>query len=35
MEDHNRVWTLQNGDVGKATRLLTEEEEQNRLAKYE
>lgn len=35
VEDHNRVWTLQNGDVGKATRLLTEEEEKNRLAKYE
>ncbi|MDQ0252659.1 hypothetical protein J2S74_000031 [Evansella vedderi] len=28
VEDHNRIWTLQGGTVGKATRLLTPEEEQ-------
>ncbi|WP_066187982.1 DUF6241 domain-containing protein [Gracilibacillus timonensis] len=28
VSDHNRVWNLQGGTVGEATRLLTEEEEQ-------
>nr|WP_241680103.1 DUF6241 domain-containing protein [Metabacillus mangrovi] len=27
VEDHNQIWSLQNGTVGKATRLLTEQEE--------
>lgn len=26
-EDHNRIWTLQNGNVGKATGVLTPQEE--------
>ena len=26
VEDHNTIWRLQNGNVGEATRLLTEEE---------
>ncbi|WP_281659523.1 DUF6241 domain-containing protein [Halobacillus sp. Cin3] len=26
-EDHNRIWTLQNGNVGKATGLLSPQEE--------
>ncbi|MBU9713062.1 DUF6241 domain-containing protein [Evansella tamaricis] len=27
VEDHNAIWDLQNGTIGKATRLMTEEEE--------
>ncbi|UOQ49595.1 DUF6241 domain-containing protein [Gracilibacillus caseinilyticus] len=34
VSDHNRIWAIQNGNVGKATRLLTEEEEQKILDKY-
>ncbi|UOQ83777.1 DUF6241 domain-containing protein [Gracilibacillus salinarum] len=34
VSDHNRVWALQNGTIGKATRLLTEEEEQKILDEY-
>ncbi|WP_338471846.1 DUF6241 domain-containing protein [Niallia sp. XMNu-256] len=32
--DHNAVWSLQNGTVGKATGILTVEEEQQFIAKY-
>ncbi|MGP4040403.1 DUF6241 domain-containing protein [Gracilibacillus sp. D59] len=34
VEDHNKVWKLQDGNVGRATRLLTEEEEQAILDRY-
>lgn len=27
VEDHNTIWTMQGGNIGKALRLLTEEEE--------
>ncbi|WP_227521592.1 DUF6241 domain-containing protein [Bacillus alkalisoli] len=27
VQDHNAIWSLQNGTVGKATRLLTEREQ--------
>ncbi|WP_428911053.1 DUF6241 domain-containing protein [Niallia sp. Krafla_26] len=32
--DHNTIWTLQNGTVGKATGILTVEEEKQLIAKY-
>ncbi|WP_226038060.1 DUF6241 domain-containing protein [Aquibacillus saliphilus] len=33
VEVHNRIWTIQNGSVGKASRLLTPEEEQEYIKK--
>ncbi|MDR6123478.1 hypothetical protein QFZ87_003075 [Bacillus sp. SLBN-46] len=34
VSDHNKIWELQEGDVGKATRLLTKEEEEEYRAEY-
>ncbi|MDG5789853.1 DUF6241 domain-containing protein [Evansella sp. AB-P1] len=34
VEDHNSIWRLQNGTIGKATRLLTEEEEKEYIMKH-
>ncbi|SFL43106.1 hypothetical protein SAMN04487943_101511 [Gracilibacillus orientalis] len=34
VQDHNKIWRLQNGNVGRATRLLTDEEEQAILKKH-
>lgn len=34
VEDHNAIWNLQNGTVGKATRLLTEREQQRYARKH-
>jgi hypothetical protein len=33
-EDHNVIWKLQNGDVGRATGLLSSEEEQKFIEKH-
>ncbi|MFV8828220.1 DUF6241 domain-containing protein [Alkalihalobacterium sp. APHAB7] len=32
--DHNVIWEIQGGTVGKATRLLTEEEEREYIQMY-
>jgi hypothetical protein len=34
VKDHNAIWSLQNGSVGKAKRLLNEEEEQEYIKNY-
>ena len=34
VEAHNSIWRLQNGNIGKATRLLTPEEEQEYIEKH-
>ncbi|MDX1771457.1 MAG: DUF6241 domain-containing protein, partial [Planococcaceae bacterium] len=33
-EDHNIIWSLQNGTVGRATGILTYEEELRFISKY-
>lgn len=35
VEHHNAIWKLQGGSIGKATRLLTEEEEQKYLESFQ
>ncbi|OEC01308.1 hypothetical protein GY31_13520 [Lysinibacillus sphaericus] len=34
VEDHNSIWEMQNGEVGKAIRLLTPEEEKSHIKFY-
>jgi len=34
VEDHNEIWEMQDGEVGKAIRLLTSEEEQAHIKFY-
>ncbi len=31
VDDHNSIWEMQNGEVGKAIRLLTPEEEKSHI----